>query len=100
MLEFFIAERLCSGEGNSEDEQKETFIGGREGLELVAFAIAGVSAYLAYHKNAGESEGMRVLITLLAFLFSQLYLLYYVIRYVIVENLNGGKKGKGSGKGR
>lgn len=74
---------------------------------LIILAIGVAAAYLAYEANAGEPMGMRILITVVAFLFSNIYIIYYFIRYVLLGDKIGsssGKKstskGKGRGKGR
>lgn len=99
MLEYFFVEKLCGGSSVDDEDKRENFFGGArsDGMGLVALAIAVVAAYLAYHKNAGESTGVRILMTLVAFLFSQIYLIYYVIRYVLMKEVKGGK-GRKSGK--
>ena len=92
MLEFFLMEHLC---GSNEDENKEHFMVRDNGLGVIALAISILAAYLAYQKNAGESTGVKILVTLVAFFFSQLYILYYVVRYVIFEMLNNKKRSSG-----
>lgn len=113
MLEYFMIEKLCGSKHEDEENPQENFYGGAlvtDGVGgLIALAISCVAAYLAYHKNSHESPGMRVLITLVAFLFSQLYLVYYVVRYVLLKDgkrksgksgRGRGKSGRGRGKGR
>lgn len=51
---------------------------------IISFLIAFGAAYLAYQCNAKESTGMRLFITVIAFLFGTIYLIYYFIRYVLM----------------
>ncbi len=51
----------------------------------VGLFFAFGAAYLAYECNAKETPFVRLLITVLAFLFSGLYLIYYLTRYVIMK---------------
>ena len=51
---------------------------------MIILAIGVAAAYLAYEANANESMGMRILITIIAFLFSNIYIIYYFIRYVLL----------------
>lgn len=46
---------------------------------LPAILLGAVSAYLAWGMSAGHSDAMRVLGSVLAFLFGGIYLLYYVL---------------------
>ena len=77
---------------------------------LIILAIGVAAAYLAYEANAGEPMGWRIAITVVAFLFSNIYIIYYFIRYVLLgESLKGNGKrtysgnkraSKGKGRGR
>lgn len=69
---------------------------------LIILAIGVAAAYLAYEANAGEPMGMRILITVVAFLFSNIYIIYYFIRYVLLGDkvASGGKKPASKGKKR
>ena len=74
---------------------------------LIILAIGVSAAYLAYEANAGEPMGMRIFMTVIAFLFSNIYIIYYFIRYVLLGDKIGrsvrsvkGKKRTGKGKGR
>lgn len=77
---------------------------------LIILAIGVAAAYLAYEANACEPMGMRILITVVAFLFSNIYIIYYFIRYVLLgdkvvsqsnkRSASKGKKSASKGKGR
>lgn len=73
---------------------------------LIILAIGVAAAYLAYEANAGEPMGMRIFITVVAFLFSNIYIIYYFIRYVLLGDkiregrASSNKKRASKGKGR
>ena len=58
-----------------------------ENVTLSAFlmvVIAVATAYLAYECNSKNSQTNRTFFTIVAFLFSNIYLIYYLIRYVLM----------------
>lgn len=105
-----MIEKLYGSNKGDEKNHRENFYGGAmisDGVGgLMALVIACVAAYLAYEKNAHQTPEIRVIITLVAFLFSQLYLLYYIVRYVLLKDgkrkakAKASKSGRGRGKGR
>ena len=58
---------------------------------LLALFISVATAYLAYQCNLKTSQGARILITLFAFFFSSLYLIYYFIYYVLLDGKCNGE---------
>ena len=53
-------------------------------IMIICLLIGLFTAFLAYKCNYKENPAKRLLITLFAFFFSGLYLLYYFIRYVLL----------------
>lgn len=97
MLEYFVCKHM-----SNKEEGFESTIMNDQISNLIVLIVAVAAAYLAYECNAHESAGTRIAITILAFLFSNIYIIYYFIRYVLVGDMcKGGRKGgKRSGKGR
>jgi hypothetical protein len=56
-------------------------------IMIICLLIGLFTAYLAFKCNAKENPPKRLLITLFAFFFSGLYLLYYFIRYVLLGDI-------------
>lgn len=52
-------------------------------INLLLMVLAG---YLAWNCNALESQPIRILYTVLAALFSGLYLLYYLVWHILLNN--------------
>jgi len=46
---------------------------------ILTFVIAIITAYIAFQCNLNINKGQRILITILAFIFSTFYLVYYFI---------------------
>jgi hypothetical protein len=81
MLEF-----LCLNYLFGKKHGEEHFVNS-ENVTLSAFlvvVIAVATAYLAYECNRKASASNRTFFTILAFLFSNIYLIYYLIRYVLM----------------
>lgn len=81
MLEFLTLNCL-----HAKKEGKEHFTSS-ENVTLSAFVmvlVALAAAYFAYECNRKDPN--RMFITFLAFLFSNFYLLYYFIYYVLMGN--------------
>ena len=95
MLEYFA----CKYIANNNKEHFNTDNMNDPVVNMIILAIGICAAYLAYECNANESMGMRILITVVAFLFSNIYIIYYFIRYVLLgdKKCSFGKKGN-SGK--
>lgn len=105
MLEYFASRYIA----NSDKENFDMADLNDPMTNLIILAIGVAAAYLAYEANAGEPTGMRILVTVVAFLFSNIYIIYYFIRYVLlgdkIATAKGGKvakraKGRGKGRGR
>ncbi len=58
---------------------------------LVSLIIGFFTAYLAYSCNEKETPATRCVITLFAFFFSAIYLVYYFIIYVILNKHCSGR---------
>ena len=67
-------------EGMTNDELLDSM--GIIGL-IISLCISLATAYLAYECNRGSNMGVRWLITLIAFLFSGIYLIYYLFAHVV-----------------
>jgi len=67
-------------EGMTNDELLDSM--GMIGL-IISIMISLATAYLAYECNRGSNAGVRWLVTLVAFLFSGLYLIYYLFAHVV-----------------
>lgn len=52
---------------------------------IVSLIISFITAYIAYQCNKYENAGVKFLITIFAFFFSGIYLIYYFIIYVILD---------------
>jgi len=59
---------------------------------IVSLVISFITAYIAYKCNSAENAGVKFLITLFAFFFSGLYLVYYFIIYIILDAKCSGTK--------
>lgn len=98
MLEYFAIKHLTQDKETFEvDQMSETT------TNLVVLIISVSAAYLAYEKNAHETVALRIAYTLLAFLFANIYIIYYFIRYVVMgdgSRPRGGKGKKRGGKGK
>jgi hypothetical protein len=55
-------------------------------LGIFSIIIAIFSARLAYNCNAKADTVVRIMATLFGFFFSGLYLIYYFIRYILMNN--------------
>ena len=95
MIELFAISKLAEHmSNNDEDMQIEGFSFSNNlspSMIILSFIIACGIAYLAFQCNSNETPATRFLITVFAFLFSGLYLIYYFIRYVIMDSKCSGK---------
>ena len=67
-------------EGMTNDELLDSM--GVVGL-IISLCISLATSYLAYECNRGSNPGIRWLVTVVAFLFSGLYLIYYLFVHVV-----------------
>jgi hypothetical protein len=59
---------------------------------IVLSILIGIgTAYLAYSCNLNETPATRLIITLFAFFFSGIYLVYYFILYILLNKKCNGK---------
>ncbi len=59
---------------------------------IVLSILIGIgTAYLAYSCNLNETPATRLLITVFAFFFSGIYLVYYFILYILLNKKCNGK---------
>lgn len=72
---------------NSNSKDSETFINNLNNVTLLgtifSFTISFATAYLAFQCNRNTDKVSRYLITIVAFLFSGLYLVYYLFAHVV-----------------
>ncbi len=84
MFETFIAYKIAMA---NTDSNSETFINDLNNVTLLgtifSFTISFATAYLAYQCNQKTDKVSRYLITIIAFLFSGLYLVYYLFAHVV-----------------
>ena len=93
MIETFLIEKFTNNENNK--DYTTTIV--------VSLILAFGTAYLAYICNKGSNKPRQFLITLFAFLFNGLYLLYFFIVHVLLGykcngNLECDKKNKKKSK--
>lgn len=62
---------------NPEKFADEATIAGASTGGTIGFILAVLAAVIAWQCNKGESMGMRVLYTVIAYIFGVLYLIYY-----------------------
>jgi magnesium-transporting ATPase (P-type) len=89
MLELFTAFKLIESssnnnikEGLNEDSQKNKV---PMSWIIMAILISLGTAYIAYSCNEYENPATRALSTIIAFLFSGFYLIYYFIVHVLFD---------------
>lgn len=58
---------------------------------FLTLLIAFGTAYLAYSCNEKETPATRFIVTLFAFMFSGIYLVYYFILYILLNKKCNGK---------
>jgi hypothetical protein len=58
---------------------------------ILSLLIGIGTAYLAYSCNLNETPATRLMITLFAFFFSGIYLVYYFIIYILLNKKCNGK---------
>lgn len=101
MLEYFAC-KYCA---NKDKENFDVTDLNDPMTNLIILIIGVAAAYLAYECNANEPMEWRIFITIIAFLFSNIYIIYYFIRYVLLgdhgsrpRSRASAKSGKGKGK--
>lgn len=86
MIELFIISRYLDSSESEERVEGFSFSNNLSpSMIILSFIIACGTAYLAFQCNSNETPASRFIITICAFLFSGLYLIYYFIRYVIMD---------------
>ena len=82
MIETYIAYKCAS-----KNTRNEPFINNLNNVTLLgtlmSFTISFATAYLAYQCNLKTDKMSRYLITLFAFLFSGIYLIFYLFSHVV-----------------
>jgi len=99
MLEFFTAYKVTEYFLNNNNNGSLEAFNNEENLKslpiswiIVVLIISFLTAYIAYECNLGESPASRFLITLFAFLFAGIYLIFYFIYHVLLDYPCGGGK--------
>jgi uncharacterized membrane protein YqaE (UPF0057 family) len=84
---------LSNNAHNSENVSVMTrYEGGHKKLHIALHIVAGIIAsYIAWMRNKGSSQIVRILISVLAFILGILYILYYIV-FVQFFNIHGEKK--------
>ena len=91
MIEFFVANAIAEKFNNKNeyfntptpshfDMSDGSFVVGL----IVSLLISVITAYIAYQCNLNDKPAIRFLVTLFAFFFSGIYLIYYFIIYVLL----------------
>ena len=84
MIEYFGALAI---EQSKSDDIKKNFLDYFTNITpigtILSFVISIATAYLAYQCNKRNGIIIRILITILAFLFSGVYLIYYLFAHVL-----------------
>ena len=90
MIDYFCAKRIVEGfKENNETEKEDNLLSKVSVVELiVSFLVGMVAAVLAWKCNtqARESLPIKIFITLVAFLFGGIYILYYIVYRILMEN--------------
>jgi hypothetical protein len=89
MLDFFVG-TVAREHFNNENGTNNKLQYDRN-LFIVSVLVSFASAYLAWTCNCHESTGARVFLTILAYLFGGLYLMYYFILYILLGKACGKK---------
>lgn len=80
---------MTDGSGSSDPNSNEQSGGGKAKF-VVAYAahliMVIAAGYLAWNCNLGQTPLMRIIYTLLAVIFSGLYLVYYVVYHILMGN--------------
>ena len=58
---------------------------------ILSFIIACGTSYIAYQCNSNENPATRFIIAIIAFMFSGVYLVYYFIRYIMLDGKCAGE---------
>ena len=67
-------------------------------LGILNVILASIAGYLCWNCNAGEKPALRVIYTILAAIFSGLYILFYFVYHVLLRvPCSGGGGGTSSG---
>ena len=84
MIEYFGALAM---KNSKDDETKHSLFSYFSGITtigtILSFMISIATAYLAYQCNKKNGIIIRILITIIAFLFSGIYLIYYLFAHVL-----------------
>lgn len=81
-------------EGDEEEEESSPIFQSNKyplGWMIVTFLIAFGTAYLAFTCNDKETPATRAIVTLFAFFFSGIYLIYYFIIYIFLNKKCNGR---------
>ena len=97
LVESFLIEKLQGGGSNSKTNSKALI------LAILNIILAILAGYLCWNCNANHGTLVRVIFTIIAAVFSGLYILYYFVAHVLMRipcgSGGGGGSGSGSGKG-
>ena len=98
MIEFFTALKTIDNIKNSNEPELDksitNFLFNNIPLSwiIAAFIISFGSAYLAFKCNSNESPASRTIYTLFGFFFSGIYLIYYfIVNIMLDQNCFSGK---------
>lgn len=84
MIEYFGALAM---KNSNDDETKHSLLSYFSGMTtigtILSFMISIATAYLAYQCNKKNGIIIRILVTIIAFLFSGIYLIYYLFAHVL-----------------
>ena len=85
LFENFLINKLLDNNTREGFEDKQPSFIKRFILFLLEILIMAVAGYLAWKCNSDQKTLGRVLLTLLAVIFSGFYILFYVIYHIIIR---------------
>ena len=85
MLDCFIAKKIMEKYSNIQENFNTEYDIRDIFSFLLALFVSVSAAYLAHECNAKTAQGARILITLFAFFFSSIFLIYYFVYYVLLD---------------
>jgi hypothetical protein len=88
IVEQFLIESLSGDKHKAEEEHvdKTKTNHKRLLLGLLNVILAGIAGYLAWNCNSGQHVALKILYTIIAAVFSGLYVLYYFVYHILIRS--------------
>lgn len=88
IVEQFLIERLSGDKHKQEEEHvdKTKTNHKRLLLGLLNVVLAGIAGYLAWNCNSEQHVALKILYTIIAAVFSGLYVLYYFVYHILIRS--------------